>query len=173
MHATGVDSQTGEIFLAEGSSPIRPQMRLDEFMVAFKDLDAFRIDVAGNPFPTCGFGRTFLIADQHFTVTGQFGDFRLTSNPTLRILRLFATRGCWSRKKNSFILRLRRWISPRPWLIGLPPGISTMEAQLRVYESWLSSAVRQHGHERDYAWGKLRLVNSRSECYHLQFEYAQ
>ena len=33
------------------------------------------------------------------------------------------------------------------------------------------SNVGQSTHEQEYPWGKLKLVNSRNECYHLQFEY--
>ena len=78
MNGTGADANTGEIFLTENSTPIGPATLLDNFLPAFARLDAFRTDVAQNPYPTVGFGRAFLIGQQHFTVSGQFGDSRVT-----------------------------------------------------------------------------------------------
>ena len=173
MTECGVDAQTGEIWLAEDVAPIRPLMTLEEFLESFEPLDAFRTDVAQNPFPTCGFGRTFRNGDQHFTVAGQFSDSRPTCTPQLRIVRLFATRSAWSRKKAGVLLRLRRMFSSNPMLIGLARGYHTMEQQLAVYESWMSASVGQAKHEQAYSWGHLKLMNSRNECYHLQFEFAK
>ena len=173
MAQHGIDTKTGEIWLAESATPIRPLMALQEFMETFESLGAFRSDVARNPFPTIGFDRTHSIAGQHFSVAGQFSDTRSAHTPSLRIVRFFATRSAWRRKEAGVLLSLRRFFSSNPLMVGQPQRFRSMEKQRAVYDSWLTRIVGQTTHEQEFVWGKLKLINSRNECYHLQFEFLE
>jgi hypothetical protein len=167
----GVDATTGEIWLEESTAPIRPLMPLPQFMETFEPLGVARMDMAMNPFPQCAFGRTVCVGDQLFSVSSQFSDSRSTRTPDLRIVRLFAMRSAWKRKQAGVLLALRRFFSSKPRMVGLPQGYRSMEKQRVIYESWLSRTVGQTSHEQTYIWGHLKLVNSRNECYFLQFEF--
>jgi hypothetical protein len=167
----GVDTQTGDIWFDESTAPIRPLMSLQEFMEAFESLGVARVDVAMNPFPQCVFDRTICIGGQLFCISTQFSDSRSAHSPDLQMIRLFAKRSAWKRKQTGILLALRRFLSSKPLMVGLPQGYDSMEEQLSIYESWLSRTVGQTTHKQSYVWGHLNLVNSQDDCYFLQFDF--
>jgi hypothetical protein len=177
MANQGIDPRTGEIWLAECTAPIRPFTPLQDFLQKFESFGAFRdpaqlkqqTQIPLSPFPICRFDRTFCVGGVHFSIALQFSDIR-KSAPRLQNIRMFARRAKWKRD-TGFLVKVRRFVSSNPLMVGLPQGFDSMDEQRSVYEKWLRDTVAQTVHEQMYPWGYLRLLNSRNECYHLQLDY--
>ena len=177
MSKHGLDLSSGEIWLDECATPIRPFMSLDEFLETFASIGAFRDRAQLQPKiqrlwpnspPICHFKRTLCLLDTHLSISLQFSK---DGNPTLRNIRMFVRPTRWTGTIN-FLGKLRRLFTGNP-LSGMPKGFKSMEQQLEAYEQWLHAATGQTEHHQTGPWGELVLVNYRQEGYLFQINYSE
>lgn len=173
MSKHGLDLSSGEIWLDECTTSIRPFMSLDDFLRefasagGFRDPGQLRVQELGwaKPPPICMFKETFRLLHTHLSISLQFSK---DEPETLRNIRMFVRPAPLT--GISLMGKLQRFLTRKPSL-RLPQGFSSMEQELLAYEQWLHAATGQSEHHQTYPWGELMLVNSRDECYMFQINY--
>ena len=177
MSKHGLDLSSGEIWLDECATPIRPFTSLEEFLQTFKSIGAFRDPTQlktpqllswPDPPPICYFKRTCCLLETHLSISLQFSQ---GEQPTLRNIRMFVRPKQWA-GTISFLGKLRRLFTGNI-LSGLPKGFKSREQELVAYEQWLRATTGKTEHHQTYPWGELMLVYNREECYLFQINYSE